>query len=159
MVLTGAGLGITFPLYIIAVQNAFDRSQLGVVTAALQFFRGIGGTIGATAFGAVMTTRFKDQIESLVKRMPESARSKIPAEQLAEIVQNPQSLASGLGDELTLPPEILPLMQEALSNSITVLFVIGLIVLGVALIVNVWLPESILKTTWDDGEPAGESTS
>ena len=44
-----------------------------------------------------------------------------------------------------------------MSNSITALFVIGLIVLGVALIINVWLPESILKSTWDEGTAADEN--
>ena len=158
MILTGAGLGITFPLYIIAVQNAFDRSQLGAVTSALQFFRGIGGVIGATAFGSVMTFRFKDEAERLLKDIPDSVRSQISTEQLASLVENPQALASGIGKDLTLPPEILPLLREALSNSITALFFIGLIVLGVALIINVWLPEATLKTTWEGEEKAVESS-
>ena len=157
MVLTGVGLGVTFPLYIIAVQNAFDRSQLGAVTSGLQFFRGIGGTIGATAFGAVMTTRFRNEIQALIQDMPAAARSEIPIERLASIVENPQALAAGTGGEMTLPPEVLQLMREALSSSITTLFVIGLVVLGIALIVNVWLPESPLKSTWEPEGKAGEN--
>ena len=159
MVLTGAGLGITFPLYTIAVQNAFHRRQLGAVTSGLQFFRGIGGTIGATAFGAVMTTRFRSEIQSLIQGMPAAARSEIPAEQLASIVENPQALAAGTGGEMTLPPELLQLMREALSSSITTLFVIGLVVLGIALVVNVWLPETTLKATWEPEGNTGENTA
>ena len=156
MALTGAGLGITFPLYTIAVQNAFHRRQLGAVTSGLQFFRGIGGTVGATAFGAVMTTRFKDEIQSLIQDMPAAARSDIPIDRLTSIVENPQALAAGTVGEMTLPPEVLQLMREALSSSITTLFLIGLVALGIALIVNVWLPESTLRSTWEPEGKAGK---
>jgi len=45
-ILMGIGLGVTFPVFVIAVQNAFPRSRLGVVTAAIQFTRSIGGLVG-----------------------------------------------------------------------------------------------------------------
>ena len=54
MILVGAGLGATFPVFVIAVQNAFEHSKIGVVTASLQFFRSIGGLVGVSFFGAVM---------------------------------------------------------------------------------------------------------
>ena len=89
--------------------------------------------------------------------MPAAARSGIPIERLTSIIENPQALAAGTGDEMTLPPEVLQLMREALSTSITTLFVIGLVVLGIALIVNVWLPESTLKSTWEPEAQAGKN--
>jgi EmrB/QacA subfamily drug resistance transporter len=49
--LVGAGLGTTFPVFIVAVQNAFEHSRMGVVTSALQFFRSIGGLVGTAVFG------------------------------------------------------------------------------------------------------------
>ncbi len=54
MMLIGIGMGITFPLFTITVQNAFEHSKLGVATASLQFFRNIGGLFGVTLFGTVM---------------------------------------------------------------------------------------------------------
>lgn len=54
MVCAGIGLGITMPIFNIAVQNAFDRSKIGVVTASMQLFRSIGGTVGIAIFGGVL---------------------------------------------------------------------------------------------------------
>lgn len=53
MIGVGAGIGFSMPILNIAVQNAFDRSRIGVVTASVQLFRSIGGTVGVTLMGAV----------------------------------------------------------------------------------------------------------
>lgn len=54
MIVTGIGLGIAIPIFNIVVQNAFERSKLGVVTASLQLFRSIGGTIGVAVMGSIV---------------------------------------------------------------------------------------------------------
>lgn len=53
MIVAGAGLGTTFPIFNIAVQNAFDNSRIGVVTASTQLFRNIGQTVGTAIFGSI----------------------------------------------------------------------------------------------------------
>jgi MFS family permease len=55
VLLLGVGLGPSMSLYNIAVQNAVERTQIGVATSATQFFRQIGGTVGVAVFGAVLT--------------------------------------------------------------------------------------------------------
>src|SRR5207302_1642354 len=55
LIIVGAGLGITFPLYLNAVQSAVDRKFLGVVSSNMQFFRNVGGTL-ATAIFVLITT-------------------------------------------------------------------------------------------------------
>ena len=55
MVLCGLGLGPSFPLYTLAIQNAVPVTELGQATSASQFFRQIGGTVGAALMGAVLT--------------------------------------------------------------------------------------------------------
>ena len=57
MVGTGIGLGITFPIFTLAVQNAFDHSKMGVATASTQLFRSIGGTVGTAILGGVFNSR------------------------------------------------------------------------------------------------------
>lgn len=54
MVICGLGLGPSFPLYTLAIQNAVDVRKLGQATSASQFFRQIGGTVGAALMGAVL---------------------------------------------------------------------------------------------------------
>ena len=56
MVVCGIGVGPSFPLYTLAVQNAVDFRKVGQATSASQFFRQIGGTIGAAIMGTVLAT-------------------------------------------------------------------------------------------------------
>jgi EmrB/QacA subfamily drug resistance transporter len=55
VLILGVGLGPSMSLFNIAVQNAVERTQIGVATSATQFFRQIGGTVGVAVFGAVLT--------------------------------------------------------------------------------------------------------
>ncbi len=57
MIVMGIGLGATMPVFNIAVQNAFEQSRTGVVTASLQLFRSIGGSVGGAFFGGLVNTR------------------------------------------------------------------------------------------------------
>jgi MFS family permease len=59
MVVVGLGLGAMMSVFTIIVQNALPFAQLGQVTASLQFFRSIGGTLGVAVLGSVMTNRFQ----------------------------------------------------------------------------------------------------
>ncbi len=56
MVICGIGVGPSLPLYTLAIQNAVDVRKLGQATSASQFFRQIGGTIGAAIMGTVLAT-------------------------------------------------------------------------------------------------------
>src|SRR5207302_3270907 len=66
IVIVGAGLGATFPLYLQAVQNALPRQFLGVATSQIQFWRQIGGTIGTSVLGSVLASRLAASIQSQV---------------------------------------------------------------------------------------------
>ena len=54
MAILGVGLGMTMPIFNIAVQSAFERSKLGQVTASLQLFRSVGGTFGSAVLGGIL---------------------------------------------------------------------------------------------------------
>jgi EmrB/QacA subfamily drug resistance transporter len=56
MVLCGLGLGPAMPLYTLAIQNAVEDDKIGQATSANQFFRQIGGTVGAALLGTVLAT-------------------------------------------------------------------------------------------------------
>ena len=49
----GLGSGTTFPVATVSVQNAVDRSHLGVATGVLTFLRSLGGALGVAMLGAV----------------------------------------------------------------------------------------------------------
>jgi MFS family permease len=53
MVLVGIGMGPTMPLYLLVVQNAARREDVGVVTAGSVFSRSMGQVIGLAFFGTL----------------------------------------------------------------------------------------------------------
>jgi len=59
VLIAGTGMGMTMVPMLIAVQNAVARRDLGAVTSMTQFFRTIGGAIGVSVMGAVMTHRLQ----------------------------------------------------------------------------------------------------
>lgn len=54
MAVTGFGLGISTPIFVLAVQNTFPKDKLGVVTSSVQFFGNIGGVIGMAVMGSLI---------------------------------------------------------------------------------------------------------
>jgi MFS family permease len=56
-VVIGIGMGTMFQTFVIATQNRVERSELGVATAAIQFFRSMGGSVAVAALGALLVAR------------------------------------------------------------------------------------------------------
>ncbi len=59
----GLGLGLVLPVLILAVQNAVPAADLGSATSANNYFRQIGGSVGAAVFGTLFANRLADRLE------------------------------------------------------------------------------------------------
>ena len=176
MVLLGLGMGITFPLYTLVVQNAFPMSKVGVVTASLTFFRSIGGTVGVAVLGSVVNTMFHDRFpasfaqsyEGLKASVPEQFRGNLPpAETITQNLSNlnPQALTSAEGlarmkTELVAtgaPPafvdQLISTITEAMKSPLFVgiqaAFLIGAVLFAVGLVTTSFLKEIPLRKTHD----------
>lgn len=57
MALMGVGMGLSIPSFLIAVQSTVPRETLGTATSTLQFSRSIGGTLGVSVMGALLSAR------------------------------------------------------------------------------------------------------
>ncbi|MFJ2256832.1 MFS transporter [Streptomyces sp. NPDC087844] len=68
--LLGAGIGLVMPVLILAVQNSVHPHDLGTATSANNYFRQIGGSVGAAVFGTLFADRLAD---SLTDRLPAGA--------------------------------------------------------------------------------------
>ncbi|WP_208298546.1 MFS transporter [Streptomyces liangshanensis] len=66
----GLGIGLVMPVLILAVQNAVPPSDLGTATSANNYFRQIGGSVGAAVFGTLFANRLTD---ALADRIPAGA--------------------------------------------------------------------------------------
>ncbi|PRY37749.1 EmrB/QacA subfamily drug resistance transporter [Geodermatophilus tzadiensis] len=58
----GVGIGMTMQNLVLAVQNTVAATDLGAASSAVAFFRSLGGTIGVSVLGAVLSARVGDLI-------------------------------------------------------------------------------------------------
>lgn len=155
IVATGFGLGITMPLYTIAVQNAVPYSVLGVATASVPFFRSIGGSVGLALFGAVMNNRFAAE---LLAGAPSAFNGTISTDWLSALARNPQALFSPeaqaslkvlleqLGPQASaLFPQLLDGLRHSLNSALSQVFLFGMIIMLVALAVHLFIREIPLR--------------
>jgi EmrB/QacA subfamily drug resistance transporter len=62
MFLAGLGVGPTFSVFTIVIQNAVPFRQLGVATSNLTFFRQIGGSVALAFVGTIFATTFEEDL-------------------------------------------------------------------------------------------------
>lgn len=70
MAVLGAGIGMVMPVLVLAVQNSVRPADLGTATSANNYFRQIGGSVGAAIFGTLFAHRLAD---ALTERLPAGA--------------------------------------------------------------------------------------
>ena len=73
MFIAGIGVGPTFSVFTIVIQNAVPFRQLGVATSNLTFFRQIGGTIALAFVGTIFAHDVPGELRSADRRGRRSA--------------------------------------------------------------------------------------
>ena len=71
LLVLGIGIGLGMQVLTLIVQNSFPHRIVGTATAANNFFRQVGGTLGAAAVGSIFTTRLTD---SLAQQFPDAGK-------------------------------------------------------------------------------------
>ncbi|MEU6050603.1 MFS transporter [Streptomyces xanthochromogenes] len=93
MAVLGAGIGLVMPVLVLAVQNAVAPADLGTATSANNYFRQIGGSVGAAIFGTLFTNRLA---HALTERLPAGARLPDPESITPQLVHAlPPALRDG----------------------------------------------------------------
>ncbi|MFE4869991.1 MFS transporter [Streptomyces sp. NPDC056682] len=93
MAVLGAGIGLVMPVLVLAVQNAVDPADLGTATSANNYFRQIGGSVGAAVFGTLFTNRLS---HALTQQLPSGARLPDPESITPQLVHAmPPALRDG----------------------------------------------------------------
>ncbi len=62
MAIAGLGIGPSFAVFTLIVQNAVSPDRIGVATSSLTFFQQIGGTVGLTIAGTLFADRLTTEI-------------------------------------------------------------------------------------------------
>lgn len=152
LVLIGCGLGLTMLTLLIAVQQAVQRTQLGVATSLNQFSRAIGGAFGVAIMGAVLTSG----LASNLRNAANVPNSQITVEQSAAFASNPNALIEPKA-RAALPAETLAVLQESMTMAVHPVFWVGAIVCIIAFFVALFLPPRLKENLHDTSEDCGET--
>ncbi|MFF7154913.1 DHA2 family efflux MFS transporter permease subunit [Streptomyces sp. NPDC008139] len=62
MAVLGLGIGLMLPVLVLAVQNSVRPTDIGAATSANNYFRQIGGSVGAAVFGTLFADRLAKRL-------------------------------------------------------------------------------------------------
>lgn len=160
MVALGISLGLTMPVFNIAVQNAFEQSKIGVVTASTQLFRNVGGTVGTAVLGATFNNTLAQKSAPLADTAYAQAAhaqgANVTDPNVLSVLLSPEGQAGAHQTISTLPASLqavatqnftafLAQAKDVFATSVAHLFLIGAIVASAALIVTLFLKEIPLR--------------
>lgn len=132
MIIAGLGMGAVYPTVGTAAQSAVESSTRGVATSCSQFFRSIGGTIGISVFGTLLSQRMTSGLIELNKKL-----DTLSAEQLKELI-NPQALLDS-NIRISLPPEVLVGLRDIFSHALDKVFLGALVFVSIGLIASIFM--------------------
>ena len=118
----GLGMGIAMPNATVIVQNAVDRSALGVATATMAFVRSLGGALGVAVSGGVMAIHLGSSLAAL--------GAHIDAHALIE---------GGMSSIAALPPAVHLAVIDAYREAIAFSFLVGGCVMTAAFVLTTTL--------------------
>lgn len=165
MALAGLGVGPSFAVFTLIVQNTVSRDRIGVATSSLTFFQQIGGTVGLTLAGTILADRFTHEIPVQL------VAAGVPAQGLQGFASITPEIAAklditGTGDlgarfVAVFGPTIQPIVANivigihaAFSIAISSTFWIGIAGATVAAILVTFLHEVPMRQTFDVDEYA-----
>ncbi|MFF4398975.1 MFS transporter [Streptomyces sp. NPDC001480] len=130
MAVLGAGIGMVMPVLVLAVQNSARPADLSTATSANNYFRQIGGCVGAAVFGTLLTDRLTD---ALHRRLPAHGGARLP---------DPESLTPRLVH--ALPPALRDACVAAYADAMPRIFLYLVPVLVLGLLLAFFLKEKPL---------------
>jgi EmrB/QacA subfamily drug resistance transporter len=163
MVVAGLGIGPSFAVFTLIVQNAVDTGCVGVATASLTFFQQIGGTVGLTIAGTVFADRMVTEVPAQL------VRSDVPPQVVAQFSGSSgavdvtgtgnlgQLILAGVPESARaaitpLVPNIVDGIHQAFSIALASTFVVGIVGALIAAAAMVFLQEAPMRATFGIGE-------
>jgi EmrB/QacA subfamily drug resistance transporter len=162
MILAGLGIGPSFAVFTLIVQNAVSPDRIGTATSSLTFFQQIGGTVGLTIAGTIFADRLTAEIPVQLTKAgvpPQmiaafgggggggavdlTGTGDLGARILAAIPADQQAAVAPLIDG------IVKAIHEAFSIALASTYWVGIVGAIVAAILVLFLRETPMRTTFD----------
>ncbi|RLK60352.1 MFS transporter [Actinokineospora cianjurensis] len=159
MVVFGLGLGFCMQTLTVAAQNSVEMRDMGVATAAITFFRQLGGTLGVAVFLSLLFSTVADNIANAFRSAaanPQFQAALADPAVRANPVNDPvfAALRGGGGGGVLqdssflqqIDPRLARPFQEGFVESIQLVFLVGAGVMVLAFLVSVFIKEIPLRT-------------
>jgi EmrB/QacA subfamily drug resistance transporter len=145
----GVGLGLFMQVLTLVVQNAVPMKELGVATSSVTFFRSMGGAIGASALGAVLTAGI---IAELPHFLPPAVLA-VGGNKVGTLIGSPAQL-----DALKRThPAIHEGIIQAYSHAIDRLFLVAVLVSILSVFAALFINQVRLRTSNTQTRPTVEA--
>ncbi|GAA3007790.1 MFS transporter [Actinokineospora diospyrosa] len=159
MVVFGLGLGFCMQTLTVAAQNAVEMRDMGVATAAITFFRQLGGTLGVAVFLSLLFSTVADNIASAFRAAASSPQFQAALSD-PDVRSNPvnapvfDALRGGGGGGVLqdssflqqIDPRLARPFQEGFVESIQLVFLVGAGVMVLAFLVSLFIKEIPLRS-------------
>jgi MFS family permease len=157
----GLGLGFNMQPLVLAVQNAVPPRDMGVATSSATFFRQMGGTLGTAVFLSILFSTVGEKIlaafraDATTSALRDALRDpQVVAEpanaSVVEALRSTGKLPAGSLDDTSfltqLDPRIARPFLEGFAGSMSLVFTVAAVVLLVAFVVVLFLPEEPLRS-------------
>jgi len=163
MVVAGLGIGPSFAVFTLIVQNAVSPEEVGVATASLTFFQQIGGTVGLTIAGTVfagrMTTEVPAQLLSAGVPKPlvdqfAAGGGAIDLTGTGDLGQRILASVPASARESVAPliPSIVGAIHDAFSIALASTFWVGVVGALIGFAFLIFLPEAPMRVTFEQTE-------
>ena len=163
MVVAGLGIGPSFAVFTLVVQNTVAPDRIGVATASLTFFQQIGGTVGLTIAGTVFADRMTTEVPARL------LGAGVPAPLVAQFSAGGGGIdltgtgdlgqrilasvpAGARGSVTPLIPGIVDAIHQAFSIALASTFWVGIVGAVVGAAIVVFLPEAPMRVTFEQHE-------
>ncbi len=123
LVVLGLGIGMTMQNLVLAVQNTVDVRDVGAASSLVAFLRSLGGTVGVTVLGVVLSHR------------------------VAGLLGGGATADAGLSDLAALPPAQAEAVRAAYGDAIGTVFGISAVASVLTLVAVLLIREVPLRTT------------
>jgi len=131
----GLGMGFSVPPFLVAVQSSVARQAMGTATSTLQFSRNIGGAIGVSALGVILTLRL--------------------GESLSKVGLDPKQVSLGaLLDPSAGAASALTPLRDSLAGAVQTLFVVAFFITLAAWAVVLFAPRGMIAMKQDARDAA-----